>query len=217
MLAIVVIQLNTFIQNVKANEIIEYGNALVTDHNSKVFDSSSLKQLRFIKEYSHFKDDDRSIRITSDNIDDFFLTHYDNLDININFTTIDLQNFILEIQKDEDYTTIKYKEPDGITIIGHQYIYYFDHYTLNRYSKECSEALRPLLTHLENNSLTIPNNELPRFSKYIIDSVVPYVEFTGDDIDESKRFSTSIKIRWCYSNIRKIFRIRRNHSNVLSL
>lgn len=29
----------------------------------------------------------------------FFLTHYDNLDININFTTIDLQNFILEIQK----------------------------------------------------------------------------------------------------------------------
>ena len=34
---------------------------------------------------------------------------------------------------------------------------------LNRYSKECSDALRPLLTHLENNSLTIPNNELPRF------------------------------------------------------
>ena len=186
--------LNTFIQNVKANEIIEYGNALVTDHNSKVFDSSSLKQLRFIKEYSHFKDDDRSIRITSDNIDDFFLTHYDNLDININFTTIDLQNFILEIQKDEDYTTIKYKEPEGITIIGHQYIYYFDHYTLNRYSKECSEALRPLLTHLENNSLTIPNNELPRFSKYIIDSVVPYVEFTGDDIDEYLPMDISLLI-----------------------
>ena len=186
--------LNTFIQNVKANEIIEYGNALVTDHYSKVFDSSSLKQLRFIKEYSHFKDDDRSIRITFDNIDDFFLTHYDNLDININFTTIDLQNFILEIQKDEDYTTIKYKEPEGITIIGHQYIYYFDHYTLNRYSKECSEALRPLLTHLENNSLTIPNNELPRFSKYIIDSVVPYVEFTGDDIDEYLPMDISLLI-----------------------
>ena len=186
--------LNTFIQNVKANEIVEYGNALVTDHNSKAFDSSSLKQIRFIKEYFHLKDDDRSIRITSDNIDDFFLTHYDNLDININFTTIDLQNFILEIQKDEDYTTIKYKEPDGITIIGHQYIYYFDHYTLNRYSKECSDALRPLLTHLENNSLTIPNNELPRFSKYIIDSVVPYVEFTGDDIDEYLPMDISLLI-----------------------
>ena len=149
---------------------------------------------RFIKEYFHLKDDDRSIRITSDNIDDFFLTHYDNLDININFTTIDLQNFILEIQKDEDYTTIKYKEPDGITIIGHQYIYYFDHYTLNRYSKECSNALRPLLTHLENNSLTIPNNELPHFSKYIIDSVVPYVEFTGDDIDEYLPMDISLLI-----------------------
>ena len=186
--------LNTFIQNVKANEIVEYGNALVTDHNSKAFDSSSLKQIRFIKEYFHLKDDDRSIRITSDNIDDFFLTHYDNLDININFTTIDLQNFILEIQKDEDYTTIKYKEPDGITIIGHQYIYYFDHYTLNRYSKECSDALRPLLTHLENNSLTIPNNELPHFSKYIIDSVVPYVEFTGDDIDEYLPMDISLLI-----------------------
>ena len=186
--------LNTFIQNVKANEIVEYGNALVTDHNSKAFDSSSLKQIRFIKEYFHLKDDDRSIRITSDNIDDFFLTHYDNLDININFTTIDLQNFILEIQKDEDYTTIKYKEPDGITIIGHQYIYYFDQYTLNRYSKECSDALRPLLTHLENNSLTIPNNELPRFSKYIIDSVVPYVEFTGDDIDEYLPMDISLLI-----------------------
>ena len=157
-------------------------------------DSSSLKQIRFIKEYFHLKDDDRSIRITSDNIDDFFLTHYDNLDININFTTIDLQNFILEIQKDEDYTTIKYKEPDGITIIGHQYIYYFDHYTLNRYSKECSNALRPLLTHLENNSLTIPNNELPHFSKYIIDSVIPYVEFTGDDIDEYLPMDISLLI-----------------------
>ena len=186
--------LNTFIQNIKANEIVEYGNALVTDHNSKAFDSSSLKQIRFIKEYFHLKDDDRSIRITSDNIDDFFLTHYDNLDININFTTIDLQNFILEIQKDEDYTTIKYKEPDGITIIGHQYIYYFDHYTLNRYSKECSNALRPLLTHLENNSLTIPNNELPHFSKYIIDSVIPYVEFTGDDIDEYLPMDISLLI-----------------------
>ena len=186
--------LNTFIQNVKANEIVEYGNALVTDHNSKAFDSSSLKQIRFIKEYFHLKDDDRSIRITSDNIDDFFLTHYDNLDININFTTIDLQNFILEIQKDEDYTTIKYKEPDGITIIGHQYIYYFNHYTLNRYSKECSNALRPLLTHLENNSLTIPNNELPHFSKYIIDSVIPYVEFTGDDIDEYLPMDISLLI-----------------------
>lgn len=186
--------LNTFIQNIKANEIVEYGNALVTDHNSKAFDSSSLKQIRFIKEYFHLKDDDRSIRITSDNIDDFFLTHYDNLDININFTTIDLQNFILEIQKDEDYTTIKYKEPDGITIIGHQYIYYFDHYTLNRYSKECSDALRPLLTHLENNSLTIPNNELPHFSKYIIDSVIPYVEFTGDDIDEYLPMDISLLI-----------------------
>lgn len=97
-------------------------------------------------------------------------------------------------QKDEDYTTIKYKEPDGITIIGHQYIYYFDHYTLNRYSKKCSDALRPLLTHLENNSLTIPNNELPRFSKYIIDSVVPYVEFTGDDIDEYLPMDISLLI-----------------------
>ena len=105
-----------------------------------------------------------------------------------------MQNFILEIQKDEDYTTIKYKEPDGITIIGHQYIYYFDHYTLNRYSKECSNALRPLLTHLENNSLTIPNNELPHFSKYIIDSVIPYVEFTGDDIDEYLPMDISLLI-----------------------
>ena len=105
-----------------------------------------------------------------------------------------MQNFIFEIQKDEDYTTIKYKEPDGITIIGHQYIYYFDHYTLNRYSKECSNALRPLLTHLENNSLTIPNNELPHFSKYIIDSVIPYVEFTGDDIDEYLPMDISLLI-----------------------
>ncbi len=73
-------------------------------------------------------------------------------------------------------------------------IYYFDHYTLNRYSKECSNALRPLLTHLENNSLTIPNNELPHFSKYIIDSVVPYVEFTGDDIDEYLPMDISLLI-----------------------
>lgn len=54
--------------------------------------------------------------------------------------------------------------------------------------------LRPLLTHLENNSLTIPNNELPRFSKYIIDSVVPYVEFTGDDIDEYLPMDISLLI-----------------------
>ena len=126
--------LNTFIQNVKANEIVEYGNALVTDHNSKAFDSSSLKQIRFIKEYFHLKDDDRSIRITSDNIDDFFLTHYDNLDININFTTIDLQNFEL-----------------------------------------------------------IPST-FNAFSKYIIDSVVPYVEFTGDDIDEYLPMDISLLI-----------------------
>ena len=98
------------------------------------------------------------------------------------------------MKKDDDYTTIKYKEPDGMTIIGHQYIYYFDHYTLNRYSKECSDALRPLLIHLENNPLTIPNHELPRFSKYIIDSILPYVEFTGDDIDEYLPMEVSLLI-----------------------
>ncbi len=98
------------------------------------------------------------------------------------------------MKKDDDYTTIKYKEPDGMTIIGHQYIYYFDHYTLNRYSKECSEAMRPLLIHLENNPLTIPNHELPRFSKYIIDSILPYVEFTGDDIDEYLPMEVSLLI-----------------------
>ena len=175
--------IDTFLENVKSNKIIEYGNALITDHNPKAFDRSSWKQVQFIKEYFYLKNDERSLKITSDNIDDFFLSHYDNLDININFTTIDLKNFVLEMKKDDDYTTIKYKEPDGMTIIGHQYIYYFDHYTLNRYSKECSEAMRPLLIHLENNPLTIPNHELPRFSKYIIDSILPYVEFTGDDID----------------------------------
>ena len=52
-------------------------------YKRQAFDSSSLKQIRFIKEYFHLKDDDRSIRITSDNIDDFFLTHYDNLDIDV--------------------------------------------------------------------------------------------------------------------------------------
>ena len=186
--------IDTFLENVKSNKIIEYGNALITDHNPKAFDHSSWKQVQFIKEYFYLKNDERSLKISSDNIDDFFLSHYDNLDININFTTIDLKNFVLEMKKDDDYTTIKYKEPDGMTIIGHQYIYYFDHYTLNRYSKECSDALRPLLTHLENNSLTIPNNELPRFSKYIIDSVVPYVEFTGDDIDEYLPMDISLLI-----------------------
>ena len=147
-----------------------------------------------LKEYFYLKNDERSLKISSDNIDDFFLSHYDNLDININFTTIDLKNFVLEMKKDDDYTTIKYKEPDGMTIIGHQYIYYFDHYTLNRYSKECSEAMRPLLIHLENNPLTIPNHELPRFSKYIIDSILPYVEFTGDDIDEYLPMEVSLLI-----------------------
>ena len=186
--------LNEFLTNVKANNIIEYGNALTTDHNLKAFDNSSVKQIQFIKEYYLYKNDERSLKINCDNIDDFFLAHFDNLDININFTTIDLKNFTLELQKDDDYTTIKYKEPDGMTIIGNKYIYYFDGFTLNRYSKACSDAMRPLLKHLENNCLTIPNNELPRFSKYIIDSILPYVEFTGDDIDEYLPMDISLLI-----------------------
>lgn len=91
--------IDTFLENVKSNKIIEYGNALITDHNPKAFDRSSWKQVQFIKEYFYLKNDERSLKITSDNIDDFFLSHYDNLDININFTTIDLKNFVLEMKK----------------------------------------------------------------------------------------------------------------------
>lgn len=183
------------VENIKTNQTVVYGIGLTTGHNEADFDYSSLKQIHFIKEYFHTSlDDEHTLKITQDNIDDFFLDHFDNLDININFTTIDLKNIALEIKKDDDYTVIKYKEPEGITIIGNQYIYYFDYITLNRYSKECSDALRPLLSHLENNTLTIPNDKLPLFSKYIIDSILPYVEFLGDEIDEYLPMDVSLLI-----------------------
>lgn len=184
-----------FIENIKTNHTLTYGIGLTTNHNEEVFDYSSLKQIHFIKEnLFHSLDDDHTIKINQDNIDDFFLSHFDNLNININFTTIDLKNLYLEIQKDEDYTTIKYKKPEGITFIGKQYLYYFDYVTLNRYSKECSDALRPLLSYLESHALTIPNEKMYLFSKYIIDSILPYIEFTGDEIDEYLPMDISLLI-----------------------
>ena len=52
--------IDTFLENVKSNKIIEYGNALITDHNPKAFDHSSWKQVQFIKEYFYLKNDERS-------------------------------------------------------------------------------------------------------------------------------------------------------------
>lgn len=187
--------IHTLIENIKTKQTIIYGIGLTTDHDEEAFDHSSLKQIHFIEEnIFQNMDDEHTLKINQNNIDDFFLSHFDNLDININFTTIDLKNLLLEIKKDDDYTAIKFKEPEGIIFIGKQYLYYFDYATLNRYSKQCSDALRPLLLHLENNTLTIPNDRMHLFSKYIIDSILPYVEFTGDDIDEYLPMDISLLI-----------------------
>lgn len=183
------------IDHIKSHHLTVYGNGLTTNHDEQYFDESSLKQISFIKEYYHTDlDDNRSLKINDDNIDDFFMTHFTNLDININFITIDLKNIALEITKEDDYTTIRLKKPEGIIFIGKQYIYYFDYLTLNRYSLEYSKALRPLLLHMENNTLMIPNDKLPLFSKYIIDTVLPYVDFLGDEIDEYLPMDISLLI-----------------------
>lgn len=185
----------TLVSHIKNHRTIVYGNGLTTNHDAKYFDESSLKQISFIKEYYQGNlDDERTLKITADNIDDFFMTHFNNLDININFITIDLKNIALEIKKDDDYTTITLKKPEGIIIIGHQYIYYFDYLTMNRYSLEFSQALRPLLTYMDNHTLTIPNDKLSLFSKYIIDTVLPYVDFLGDEIDEYLPMDISLLI-----------------------
>lgn len=173
-----------FIYDIKTNQVIQYGKTLTTDHQLSSFDHSSQKQIQFIEEYYKQFHDDKTIRLTNENIDDFFYHHFDNLDININFTTIDLNNLTFTIKDEEDFITIENKKTDGITFIGHQYIYYFDYYTLNRYSKACSEALKPLLTLLEKEPLMISHDDISLFSKYIIDSAIPYVNFEGDHIDD---------------------------------
>lgn len=195
-----------FVSHIKTHKIVNYGKSLITNHHIDCFDKSSQKQVAFIKEYQNHFYDSRTIKINHDNIDDFFISHFDNLDININFTTIDLNNFCFELTKDEDYTIIKNKEPDGMVIIGHQYIYYFDYFTLNRYSKTCSDLMKPILSQLEDGPLTVSHQDLPLFSKYIIDSILPYVSFEGDDIDEYLPMDISLLI---YVDI--------NHNNELTI
>lgn len=179
--------LNEFIDNLRYHKIYTYGSKLTTDHNRKSFSQDALKQISFIKENSEFIDEIeryRSININKYNIDDFFETYLTNLNINMLFTTIDLNNLKIYIEDKEDYFEVSLLPVEGELIIGNQYIYYLENNILNRYSFDLSQITKKLLSKLEKENLIVAKDDFGYFGKYIIDQILPYIAISGANIDD---------------------------------
>lgn len=179
--------LKDFINNYRYHKIYSYGSTLITDHNRKAFSPDALKQITFIKDNSDFIDEIeryRSININKYNIDEFFETYLTNLDINILFTTIDLNNISINVIDKEDYFEISLIPTNGELIIGTQYVYYLENNILNRYSLQMSQTTKKLLEKLDKENLIVSKVDFGYFGKYIIDQVLPYITITGANIDD---------------------------------
>ena len=149
---------------------------LTTDYNRKSFSSEALKQIDFIRDNSEFIDDIeryRSIDINKYNIDEFFETYLTNLNINMFFTTIDLNNLTINIEDKEDYFEISLLPLGGQLIIGNQYLYYLDKNILNRYSLKMSKITKKLISKLDKENLIVAKEDFGYFGKYIIDQILP--------------------------------------------
>lgn len=176
--------LKEFIHNIKVGKLVSYSKNFVVDHDLSKFNDSAKAIINFISNNLNELIDRKTIKVNQQNIDDFFLCHLTSLSININFTTINLNNIHLSLKKDEEFSELELEPLDGDLMFGHRYLYYYNHKILNRYSKDISMLLMPLLSKLDNGKVIIDNNDLPYFSKYIFDQVSPYVNIEGDSIDE---------------------------------
>ena len=126
----------------------------------------------------------RSIDINKYNIDEFFETYLTNLNINMFFTTIDLNNLTINIEDKEDYFEISLLPLGGQLIIGNQYLYYLDKNILNRYSLKMSKITKKLISKLDKENLIVAKEDFGYFGKYIIDQILPYIAITGANIDD---------------------------------
>lgn len=179
--------LKEFIYNYRYHNVYTYGSQLTTDYNRKSFSSEALKQIDFIRDNSEFIDDIeryRSIDINKYNIDEFFETYLTNLNINMFFTTIDLNNLTINIEDKEDYFEISLLPLGGQLIIGNQYLYYLDKNILNRYSLKMSKITKKLISKLDKENLIVAKEDFGYFGKYIIDQILPYIAITGANIDD---------------------------------
>ncbi|MFQ8706634.1 MAG: SNF2-related protein [Thomasclavelia sp.] len=179
--------LKEFINNYRYHKTYSYGSKLIIDHDHKLFSNEALKQIAFIKDNSEFIDEIeryRSIDINKHNIDEFFETYLTNLNINIFFTTIDLNNITINIEDKEDYFEVSLLPVEGELIIGNQYIYYLENNILNRYSLDMSQITKKLLEKLDKENLIISKEDFGYFGKYIIDQILPYISIVGTNIDD---------------------------------
>ncbi|MDD8048012.1 MAG: DEAD/DEAH box helicase [Thomasclavelia sp.] len=200
----VIKNLYTFVDNLKTGEIVSYGKNLNTNHDKECFDSSSKAIITFIEKNVHNLFDNKSIKIDRSNIDEFFLSHLRCLNINLNFTTIDLKNITLNLNKDEDYTTLSLNSLPGALFYGNKYIYYYENSVLNRYSKDFSKTVGPILTKLEYEDIIISNDDLSYFSKYIFDTIMPYVSIEGDSIDEYLPMDVSLEVYTKFNELNQL-------------
>lgn len=179
--------LKEFINNYRYHKTYNYGSKLIIDHDRKLFSNEALKQILFIKDNNEFIDEIeryRSIDINKHNIDDFFETYLTNLNINMLFTTIDINNLTINIEDKEDYFEVSLLPIEGELIIGNQYIYYLENNILNRYSLNMSQITKKLLEKLDKENLIISKEDFGYFGKYIIDQILPYISIVGANIDD---------------------------------
>lgn len=186
--------LPSFIEMVNHQTYKEYGKNLITNHLLSDFTPESQKIYQFIRNNINNRNP-KEILITNDKIDDFFESHLTNLDINILFTTIDYHNFNFLITKKE--TNIIFAAENDYyhdLLLSPNYIYSFENNILNRYSKEYSAAVLPLLKQTKYSDIAIPNEDLGNFHKYVIDRIAPYVNILGDDINDSALVDLNLQV-----------------------
>ncbi|QIK69265.1 DEAD/DEAH box helicase [Erysipelothrix sp. HDW6C] len=181
-----------FIQDVDNESIVRYGKFLTFEHTHESFSSSAKEQIEFLRKAMVVEQSEhynhavlgRHLIINNSLIDLFFDT-YSNLNdpnLNIRFSRDEIKVPISITAEGDDYR-ISSSLPES-TIIGKANIYFLGQHkgriTIRQIALDEQKQAIKLLTALDEDDLLVPGDQIETFKKYVLATLVDYLEFEQD-------------------------------------
>ncbi len=176
-----------FLDNIDGNYFVEYGKELNFSHHENCFDEVSKRTIALIRKIVYRSEGNilKSLKVNEQFMDDLFDLYYGADEYtNYNFMLCDEPNIRLMMSQDSELNIFKLDTGSNKILIGKEYVYLLNEKTLSRCSKEFSKSCLGLFHYFSKDSqLVVDPSHIQDFNKYILSSVLPYIELEKGDFE----------------------------------
>lgn len=175
------------LDNIDNTAYVEYGKELGFTHNEHHFDEISRKTIAFIRKLIYRSEGTalKSLRVNEQMMDDFFDLYFGADEYtNWNFCCCEEPMIKLSMSKDSDLYIFKLDSGTRKILLGKEYVYLVEDNLLSRCSKLFSKSCLSLLRYFfKDEQLVVDQAHLAEFNKYILSSVLPYIELEKGEFE----------------------------------